>query len=101
MEIIDKIHTLVKEHSLEISEGVFLTCGDRINIEIYEKDGEVVLDIGSPRLYIKVDQDAPLDKRIKVNLIKPDIDKVILTKTEAIIKLSPLGEVRFSYETPV
>lgn len=93
---LSKFIELVNNNSLEVSEGVFLSCGEIISCEIYAENGDAVIDIKSPDLYIKVDENASFLDRIKIKAISPRLDKVIIKKNQIVIKLNPIGEISYA-----
>lgn len=95
MDPIEKFEQLVLTKSLEVQPGVFLTCKDKINLSIYEKNGEIIVDFGSPAMYIEAGKGASLGDKIKIRFIKPKVENVVISKTQITVKLDPLGEVSF------
>jgi hypothetical protein len=91
IDIIDKLVTLSTERSVEIHEGIFLKCSDRINIQIYPENGDVVIDLGSPNVYI-------VAKKLGGGMIitkwmKPVVDKIVITDKVYRIEAKPFGHV--------
>jgi hypothetical protein len=92
IDVVKMLVTLSKEHSVEVQEGIFLKCSDRINFSIYAKNDEVVVDIGSPNVYIVAKK---FGKALVTKWTKPVVDKIIITDTKYRIEAKPFGHVEF------
>jgi len=90
IDVVEMLVTLSKEHSAEIAEGIFLKCSDRINFSIYTKNDEVVIDIGSPHVYIVATK---FGKAIVTKFMKPVVDKIVITDTKYRIEAKPFGSI--------
>lgn len=86
----DSVIKLLTEKKLEVAEGVFLHCSDEINMKVYEKDGNVIIEFSAPFAYVHVESFGP--KRL-LNLVKPRVEYVKLTPKSRVIKLSSLPEI--------
>ena len=91
IDIVAKLVTLSTEQSVEIHDGIFLTCSDRINIEIYPENGDVVIDIGSPNVYIVAKKFG--GGLIVTKWMKPVVDKIVITDKVYRIEAKPFGHI--------
>lgn len=77
MNYVSMLETLVKERSVEISDGIELKCGEEINISIFEKGDEVVIKFGSPVVQVHVTKMGPV--RL-LNIVRPTVESVTITE---------------------
>ena len=92
IDVVEMLTTLSKERSVEVQEGVFLKCSDRINFCIYSENNETIIDIGSPNVYIVATK---FGKAIVTKFMKPVVDKIIITDTKYRIEAKPFGNIEF------
>ena len=64
----------------------------RLGFSIYAKNDEVVVDIGSPNVYIVAKK---FGKALVTKWTKPVVDKIIITDTKYRIEAKPFGHVEF------
>ena len=90
IDVVEMLVTLSKEQSVEIHEGIFLKCSDQINFSIYTKNDEVIIDIGSPNVYIVAKR---LGGAIVTKFMKPIVDKIVITDKVYRIEAKPFGHI--------
>ena len=90
IDLVKTLVTLSKEQSVEIHDGIFLKCSEQINFSIYTKNDEVVIDIGSPNVYIVATK---FGKAVITKFMKPIVDKIVITDTKYRIEAKPFGSI--------
>jgi len=77
MDYVSILEKLIKDRSVEISDGVQLKCGEEINVSIFAKGDEVVMKFGSPAVQIYVTRMGVL--RL-LNIIRPTLEFLTISK---------------------
>jgi hypothetical protein len=76
MNLIDLFEQLVKNKTVEVSDGVNVKCGDEINLTISSHNDEVVIKFGSPAVQVFISKMGPL--RL-LNAVRPTIESITIT----------------------
>jgi hypothetical protein len=76
MKLIDLFEQLVKNKTVEVSDGVNIKCGDEINLVISEEDGNPVIKFGSPAVQVYITKMGPM--RL-LNAVRPTIQSITIT----------------------
>ena len=83
------LEQLLKNKEVEVQEGVSICCEKQIiHLDIYLKDGNVVVEFAAPFTYVLITKLGP--KRL-LNLVKPRVESVTITPKSYILKLSTFG----------
>jgi len=76
MKLIDLFEELVKNKTVEVSDGVNIRCGDEINLVVSSHNDEVVIRFGSPAVQVFISKMGPL--RL-LNAVRPTIESITIT----------------------
>ena len=76
MKLIDLFEELVKNKTVEVSDGVNIKCGDEINLVISSEDGNPVLKFGSPAVQVFITKMGPM--RL-LNAVRPTLKSITIT----------------------
>ena len=69
--------TLVKEKSVEISDGVLLKCGEEINLSIFKDGDNVKVKFGSPSVQVFISKLGPAKL---LNVVRPTVEHIVITE---------------------
>ena len=76
MKLIDLFEELVKNKTVEVSDGVNIKCGDEINLVISSENGNAVIKFGSPAVQVYISKMGPM--RL-LNAVRPTIQSITIT----------------------
>jgi hypothetical protein len=76
MNLIDLFEELVKNKTVEVSDGVNIKCGDEINLVISSEDGDPVIKFGSPAVQVFITKMGPM--RL-LNVVRPTLKSITIT----------------------
>jgi hypothetical protein len=76
MNLIDLFEELVKNKTVEVSDGVNIKCGDEINLVISSEDGNPVIKFGSPAVQVFITKMGPM--RL-LNAVRPTLKSITIT----------------------
>jgi hypothetical protein len=76
MKLIDLFEELIKNKTVEVSDGVNIKCGDEINLVISSEDGNPVIKFGSPAVQVFITKMGPM--RL-LNAVRPTIQSITIT----------------------
>lgn len=76
MKLIDLFEELVKNKTVEVSDGVNIKCGDEINLVISSENGNPVIKFGSPAVQVFITKMGPM--RL-LNAVRPTIQSITIT----------------------
>ena len=76
MKLIDLFEELVKNKTVEVSDGVNIKCGDEINLVISSENGNPVIKFGSPAVQVYITKMGPM--RL-LNAVRPTIQSITIT----------------------
>ncbi len=76
MKLIDLFEELVKNKTVEVSDGVNIKCGDEINLVISSEDGNPVIKFGSPAVQVFITKMGPM--RL-LNAVRPTLKSITIT----------------------
>lgn len=76
MKLIDLFEELVKNKTVEVSDGVNIKCGDEINLVISSENGNPVIKFGSPAVQVYISKMGPM--RL-LNAVRPTIQSITIT----------------------
>jgi hypothetical protein len=76
MNLIDLFEELVKNKTVEVSDGVNIKCGDEINLVISSEDGNPVIRFGSPAVQVFITKMGPM--RL-LNAVRPTLKSITIT----------------------
>lgn len=87
---------LVLNKKCEIADGVFLSCGNEINIKVFNSNGTVKITIGSPSLSIEIHK---MGMIALSRILKPTIESVTITKDSYIISINNAPDIEVKRDT--
>ncbi len=76
MKLIDLFEELIKNKTVEVSDGVNIKCSDEINLTISSHNDEVVIKFGSPAVQVFITKMGPM--RL-LNAVRPTIQSITIT----------------------
>ncbi len=76
MKLIDLFEELIKNKTVEVSDGVNIKCGDEINLVISSEDGNPVIKFGSPAVQVFITKMGPM--RL-LNAVRPTLKSITIT----------------------
>lgn len=95
MKLIDLFEELVKNKTVEVSDGVNIKCGDEINLVIFEENGNPVIKFGSPAVQVHISKMGPL--RL-LNAVRPTIESITITDKSFKISVDNAPDMEVSRE---
>jgi hypothetical protein len=95
MKLIDLFEQLVKNKTVEVSDGVNIKCGDEINLVISEEDGNPVIKFGSPAVQVYITKMGPM--RL-LNAVRPTIQSITITHKSFKIGVDNAPDIEVSRE---
>ena len=90
MNQIAMLEELVKNKTVEVSDGVNLRCGDEINLSILSKNGEVVIKFGSPAVQVFVTK---MGLVRLLNAVRPTVESITITDRSFKISLDNVPDI--------
>lgn len=94
-KLISIFEELVKNKTVEVSDGVVMKCGDEINLTIFSKDNEVVIKVGSPAVQVFISKMGPM--RL-LNAVRPTLESITITDKSYKISVDNAPDMEVSRE---
>ena len=95
MKPIDLFEQLIKNKTVEVSDGVNIKCGDEINLVICSEDGNPVIKFGSPAVQVFITKMGPM--RL-LNAVRPTIKSITITDKSFKISVDNAPDIEVSRE---
>lgn len=95
MKLIDLFEELVKNKTVEVSDGVNIKCSDEINLTIFTKDDQVIIKFGSPAVQVYISKMGPL--RL-LNAVRPTLESITITDKSFKISVDNAPDMEVSRE---